>query len=216
MADITAIAIRYADEVWNAQNLDAADDLFTADHVYHDALLPDLPKGPEGVRQRRGVYLAAIPDARVTLHRILTQGEYVAADWTYTGTNTGEIMGMPPTGRDGLDRGLALLPVRGRPHRRDLDVSGQSRAAPAARARDDRTGPVGLEGAQPAVIARATSSRSAPSASGSGSSPVRVRSRRPTQATRMPTARAPRRSHQWAATIVASAGSAPMAARPCR
>ena len=101
MADITAIAIRYADEVWNAQNLDAADEIFTADHVYHDALLPDLPKGPEGVRQRRGVYLAAMPDARVTLHRILTQGELVAADWTYTGTNTGEIMGMPPTGKTG-------------------------------------------------------------------------------------------------------------------
>jgi hypothetical protein len=88
MADISAIAIRYADEVWNAQNLDAADEIFTPDHVYHDALLPDLPKGPEGVRQRRGIYLAAIPDARVTLHRVLTQGEHVAADWTYTGTNT--------------------------------------------------------------------------------------------------------------------------------
>src|SRR6185295_13543471 len=80
MADITAIAIRYADEVWNDQNLDAADELFTADHVYHDVLLPDLPKGPEGVRRRRSVYLAAMPDARVTLNRILAQDGYVAAD----------------------------------------------------------------------------------------------------------------------------------------
>ena len=99
MADITAIVIRYAEEVWNAKNLDAADEIFSADHVYHDTLLPDLPKGPEGVRQRRGVYLAAMPDARVTLHRVLTDGQHVAADWTYTGTNTGEIMGMPPTGK---------------------------------------------------------------------------------------------------------------------
>ena len=99
MAEITSIAIRYAEEVWNAQNLDAADEIFTADHVYHDSLLPDLPQGPEGVRRRRGVYLAAIPDATVALHRILTDGQHVAADWTYTGTNSGEIMGMPPTGR---------------------------------------------------------------------------------------------------------------------
>jgi steroid delta-isomerase-like uncharacterized protein len=101
MAEITAIAMRYAEEVWNGQNLEAADEIFTADHVYHDALLPGLPKGPEGVRQRRGVYLAAMPDAKVTLHRVLTDGQYVAADWTYTGTNTGEIMGMPPTGKTG-------------------------------------------------------------------------------------------------------------------
>ena len=101
MAEITAVAMRYAEEVWNEQNLDAADEIFTADHVYHDALLPALPAGPEGVRQRRGVYLAAMPDAKVTLHRVLADGEYVAVDWTYTGTNTGEIMGMPPTGRTG-------------------------------------------------------------------------------------------------------------------
>jgi steroid delta-isomerase-like uncharacterized protein len=101
MAEITAIAIRYAEEVWNGQNLEAADEIFTADHVYHDSLLPGLPKGPEGVRQRRGVYLAAMPDAKVTLHRILTDGPHVAADWTYTGTNTGEIMGMPATGKTG-------------------------------------------------------------------------------------------------------------------
>jgi steroid delta-isomerase-like uncharacterized protein len=98
MADISAIAIRYAEEVWNGQDLDAVDEIFSAGHVYHDTLLPDLPTGPEGVRQRRSIYLAAIPDGRVTLHRLLSQGEHVAADWTYTGTNTGEIMGMPPTG----------------------------------------------------------------------------------------------------------------------
>ena len=101
MADITAVAMRYADEVWNGQNLDAVDEIFTADHQYHDPLLPNLPRGPEGVRQRRGVFLAAMPDAKVTLHRVLTDGDYVAADWTYTGTNTGEIMGLPATGKTG-------------------------------------------------------------------------------------------------------------------
>jgi steroid delta-isomerase-like uncharacterized protein len=99
MADTTAVAIRYAEAVWNGKDLDAADEIFTADHVYHDVLLPDLPKGPEGVKQRRSVYLAAMPDATVTLHRILTDGQHVAADWTYAGTNTGEILGMPPTGK---------------------------------------------------------------------------------------------------------------------
>ncbi len=113
MADITAIAIRYADAVWNAQDLDAADEIFTADHVYHDTLLPNLPTGPEGVRERRGVYLAAMPDAKVTLHRILTDGQHVAADWTYTGTNSGEVMGMPATGKTGSIGGAHFFRFEG-------------------------------------------------------------------------------------------------------
>ena len=99
MADNVAIATRYAEEVWNNQNLGAADELFTADHVYHDTLMPDLPKGPSGVRERRSVYLGAMPDAKVVLHHIVAQGDMVVADWTYSGTNSGEIMGIPPTGK---------------------------------------------------------------------------------------------------------------------
>ena len=99
VADIAAIATRYAEEVWNNQNLAAADELFTANHVYHDPLMPDLPRGPDGVRQRRSVYLAAMPDARVVLNRVVAQGAIAAGDWTYSGTNTGEILGMPPTGK---------------------------------------------------------------------------------------------------------------------
>ena len=113
MADIAAIAMRYADEVWNGQDLDAVDGIFSAGHVYHDPLLPDLPTGPDGVRQRRGIYLAAIPDGRVTLNRILADGQLVAADWSYTGTNSGEIMGMPPTGRTGSITGSHFFRFEG-------------------------------------------------------------------------------------------------------
>lgn len=93
------IARRYAEEVWNAGDLDAAEALFTAGHVYHDPNIPELPRGPEGVRLRRQVYLQAMPDARVTVHRLVEAGDMVAADWTFHGTNTGEIRGMAATGR---------------------------------------------------------------------------------------------------------------------
>ena len=99
MADTRAITMRYADEVWNNKNLAAADELFTGGHVYHDTLMPDLAKGPEGVRQRRGVYLAAMSDAKVEIHDLIAEGDRVAATWTYSGTNDGEIMGIPATGR---------------------------------------------------------------------------------------------------------------------
>lgn len=99
MADITAVALRYADEVWNGRDLDVADELFTADHVYHDGLMPDLPPGPAGVKARRAAYLAAMPDATLAIQRVVAQGDVVASDWIWSGTNTGEMMGIPPTGR---------------------------------------------------------------------------------------------------------------------
>lgn len=99
MADIGAIAMRYPDEVWNDKNLDTADEIFAADHIYHDTLLPDLPRGPEGVRQRRSVYLGAIPDGEVQIHELVVDGDRVAATWTFSGTNDGEIMGIPATGK---------------------------------------------------------------------------------------------------------------------
>jgi steroid delta-isomerase-like uncharacterized protein len=99
MTGIDAIAMRYADEVWNNKNLDAADELFAADHTYHDTLMPDLPKGPEGVRQRRSVYLGAMSDGQVQIHDLIVDGDRVAVTWTFSGTNGGEIMGIPATGK---------------------------------------------------------------------------------------------------------------------
>jgi predicted ester cyclase len=39
------------------------------------------------------------PMRRSLLHHVVAQGAIAAGDWTYSGTNSGEILGMPPTGR---------------------------------------------------------------------------------------------------------------------
>ncbi|MDH3227505.1 MAG: ester cyclase [Thermoleophilia bacterium] len=113
MTDLRAVAQRYADEVWNAKNLEAADELFTADHVYHDPLIPDLPPGPEGVKQRRGAFMMAMSDAVVTVNRWIMEGDLAAAMWTYSGTNDGEMMGMPATGKRAEIEGVHVFRFEG-------------------------------------------------------------------------------------------------------
>jgi predicted ester cyclase len=98
MADREATARRYADEVWNGDDLDVIDEIFSATHHYADPMLPDLPPGPEGVRQRVNTYRSAFPDCRVTLDDVSAAGDTVVARWTWGGTNTGSLMGGPPTG----------------------------------------------------------------------------------------------------------------------
>lgn len=106
-------AMRYAEEVWNAGNLGAVDEIFTADHVYHDPTVGELPPGPEGVRARVRAYMAAFPDARVAMEEVVEEGDVVAARWTWGGTNTGELMGSPPTGRPAHIGGMHFFRFRG-------------------------------------------------------------------------------------------------------
>ena len=45
-----ALIERVIDEVWNAGQIDLADELFAANYVNHGGLVPDLVKGPEGIK----------------------------------------------------------------------------------------------------------------------------------------------------------------------
>ncbi|HJZ61041.1 MAG TPA: ester cyclase [Miltoncostaeaceae bacterium] len=113
MCDLRAIAMRYADEVWNGRRMEVVDELFTEGHRYHDPALPDLPTGPEGVRRRVETYLGAVPDAIVTIEDTIIDGDRIAARWSWGGTNTGEILGMPPTGRSASITGCHLFRFEG-------------------------------------------------------------------------------------------------------
>lgn len=106
MSDMTRIAMRYAEEVWNQGNLDAVDEIFADGHTYHDPLSPGLPAGPDGVRARVGAYKGAFPDSRVDVTEVIASGDVVAARWTWGGTNTGPVMGIPATGRTASIEGM--------------------------------------------------------------------------------------------------------------
>lgn len=112
MAGGASAAHRYADEVWNGRNMDVCDEIFTSDHVYHDPLLPDLPHGPEGVRRRVGIYLGAVPDARLTEDEWVEVGDRALLRWTWRGTNSGELLGIPPTNKSATTTGMHFFHLR--------------------------------------------------------------------------------------------------------
>ena len=61
-----AIARRWFEEIFNAQNLDVADEITAQDSINHDPTLGDLPSGPEGDKQVVNLYHGAFPDANIT------------------------------------------------------------------------------------------------------------------------------------------------------
>ena len=91
-----ALARRWFDDLFNAQNLDAADEITAQDSVNHDPLLTDLPAGPEGDKHVVNLYHGAFPDAQITVEDQIAEGDRVVTRWTARGTHQGEFMDVPP------------------------------------------------------------------------------------------------------------------------
>jgi steroid delta-isomerase-like uncharacterized protein len=90
---------RIPEEVINTGRLERAADLFAADYVEHVPLPPDLPPGVAGFQQFFGMMRAAFPDLRYTVDDLVGEGDKVTGRITAHGTNRGDFMGIPATGK---------------------------------------------------------------------------------------------------------------------
>lgn len=98
--DNTALVRRFIEEMINGNQLSLADDLFTPDYVDHTPGAPPVPPGPAGMRETVNVFRTAFPrDMKYTIDDLFGAGDRVAVRWTASGTNTGSLMGLPPTGK---------------------------------------------------------------------------------------------------------------------
>jgi steroid delta-isomerase-like uncharacterized protein len=91
-------ALRHFFEQINAGDVDAAAELLADGFVEHEAM-PGLEPNKEGTRQLFRMMIAGFPDLRFDAEDILTSGDKVVARARVTGTNKGEFMGMPATGK---------------------------------------------------------------------------------------------------------------------
>jgi steroid delta-isomerase-like uncharacterized protein len=107
-----AVARRIVEEVWNKKNLDAIDELIAADYVDH-TLPPGVPPGRDGAKAFIGMYVNAFPDVKITIEDMIAKGDKVVTRWSATGTHTGELMGIPATGKQITVTGLDITRFAG-------------------------------------------------------------------------------------------------------
>jgi len=91
---------RLFEEVWNEGKLYVADEIYSDDYIYHP-LFPN-PMGDMDKEERKlfiAAYLNAFPDLHFTIEDQIAEGDLVATRWTATGTQKGELMGIPPLGK---------------------------------------------------------------------------------------------------------------------
>ena len=81
-------------EAYNKRNLDLFDDFLAPDYFDHTNKV-DI----EGLKQLMNMAFKAFPDFHETIEDIIAEGDKVWARITFTGTHTGEFMGIAPTGK---------------------------------------------------------------------------------------------------------------------
>jgi predicted ester cyclase len=87
---------RLIEEGFNKGNLSVVDELFASGFREHQRGASD---GPDGVKDLIRGLREMTPDVALTIEDMIEDGDKVWARMTARGTNTGQIMGRPPTGR---------------------------------------------------------------------------------------------------------------------
>lgn len=90
---------RITDELFNQGNLGVVDEVFHPDYVEHYPLPPGFPTGREGVKSFVALVRQAFPDFHCAVDDEIVEGYRIVDRITYRGTQTGEFMGIPATGK---------------------------------------------------------------------------------------------------------------------
>jgi steroid delta-isomerase-like uncharacterized protein len=93
-----AASLEHLYERISAGDADGAVELLAEGFVEHEQM-PGLEPSKEGARQLFQMMIDAFPDFRFDAEDVLTSGDKVVARARVTGTNKGEFMGMPATGK---------------------------------------------------------------------------------------------------------------------
>lgn len=89
---------RLFEDVWNGKRPETARELVHAEYVIHDRDLAETTRGPELYTSLVSAMSSVFSDVAFTIEDLIATGDKVALRWTMTGTHTGELYGVPPTG----------------------------------------------------------------------------------------------------------------------
>jgi steroid delta-isomerase-like uncharacterized protein len=95
-----AVIRRLYEEVWNQHDQEAADE-FVAPDVFTRDMVTEHQHGIDGYKYLVRWLHTAFPDLHYDIEDIITEGDKVATFVTFSGTHTGPLRDLAPTGRQG-------------------------------------------------------------------------------------------------------------------
>lgn len=94
--------------IWNDGNLDLVDELYAPDLVWHVVDIGEDVVGVAAFKELVTAFRTAFPDFHVTFDEVFAAGDTTVIRWTMTGTNTGSLQELPPTGQPVRLQGVAI------------------------------------------------------------------------------------------------------------
>ena len=127
-------------QLWNTGNPDIANQLYTENAERGDPNGPDLARGPQAISKYVAEVRTAFPDFKFEIKQSIVDADDIASHWTCTGTQKGDFLGIPATGKRVEINGVAFAHVQGGKIVREhvyfdrLDMLQQLGVAPTAQA----------------------------------------------------------------------------------
>lgn len=91
-------------KAWNEGDLSVADQYAATDIIDHF----ENSRGIESFKQVINKFRTAFPDIHLTVEDEIAEEDRVVHRWTMSGTQTGEIMGIPPTNKKATWTGITI------------------------------------------------------------------------------------------------------------
>ncbi len=105
------LVVRFTDAL-NATDWEALDEIVTDDFTRHSQATEGPPAtSREEFIQLQKSFLVPFPDQRVTIEKLIAEGDWVAGLATYSGTHTGPMGEIPATGKSVESTFLALFRI---------------------------------------------------------------------------------------------------------
>lgn len=111
MSDASELVRRLHSALLDSRDPDAADGFFAPGFASHN-MPPGFPPGIEGVKRFFATLRDAFPDVDVAIDELVADGDRAAVATTISGTHTGELMGLAPTGRRVSVTGIDMIRVQ--------------------------------------------------------------------------------------------------------
>lgn len=103
--DNKALVRRLFDAILSQGRVELLDELIAPGYVENNPV-PGQKPGAEGVKAKLKTFRGAFPDIRFVLESLVAEGSLVAARYHWEGTHKGTFLGIPPTGRKVVVRGM--------------------------------------------------------------------------------------------------------------
>lgn len=95
------------EELFNRRDPTAVDRFVSPAYALRTAQ-QGAPSGREAIRAYVAAYLAGFPDLHISIEQLLEVGDKVVGVFTFTGTQNGDLFGVPPSGRAISVRQIAI------------------------------------------------------------------------------------------------------------